>query len=316
MPRYQCQDTVERLHGAVLHLDRRDRAGRRHRRDQQAWGRSPEATPLSLAVVKYSEALYHWIGGIGDCGIRAAAEGLEISATHGIHMVDHHLIARKLFGALNCGDLKLSGDFFDRLESVTDGSMQLHMIKYQYHYLPAWHSLLKADFAKAHQQALTSLKVTDEAGGSAFHRAFSNITAAQALVCQGSFDKAKKHIAAVLTVGQELQSGIIEFNGLLLQAQGLIGDRHDDSSFKRGLTCLRKALMLGKEQGYQNTVVWYGPSIQALCSIALHLWHRDRLRPDTDHPQGTWCRRTALPYRELALAGTDIHPRRIQASGQ
>ncbi len=256
--------------------------------EQKRWIRAAGVTPLSRAAANFIEALYHWITAAPDFGADASTAGLAVSAAHGIHTIDNHLIAQKLIGALAKGDLAMAEELFSRIESMTAGSGKRYMINYHYFYLSAWKSLLAGDFSAAWRRSLDSLRLLREMGGSAMHRVFSTITTAQALLCLGHYDEAHPYIREVHRIASDVRSPLFELSGLLLEAQyffgrgggaGRAGAADSAQSRKRkpggtadtgrGIAVLRRALALGRSRGYLNTIAWYGPPVARLCAIAL-----------------------------------------------
>lgn len=241
--------------------------------DQRRWCGSPDATPLNLIIGRYTEALYQWISAYPDFGAGAAEDGLKLSSDHGIHMLDHHLHARMLFGALNSGDLDAARSCHDRLQAATEGSGMMQMVRFQYHYLAPWHSLLREDYSAALQQARDSLKVCDEAGGSAFHRAFSNLMVAHAFIEFKEYSGADERLSEVCRIADGIKSPIIGFTCLLSESYLLFrkasGPSGGESLSTRALEVLRRAMALGRERGYMNTIAWIPQVVTHLCARAL-----------------------------------------------
>lgn len=240
-------------------------------RDIDHWSRSPEVVPqhgIEAQYAKYVRTLYEWIAGVGDYGYRAATEALAIARESGIHVIEHHLTARAAFGALCKGDLPEGKQHLDRIHALAESSPTVRMHLFQYHYLPGWHLLLLGDAAGALKEAESSLIVISRSGASVFHCAFSLMVAAHALLALHRPDEARKRISEILEIARDFGSPIIEFSGLLLSAQSLLA-RGGAASAQRGLDLLRRALALGRERNYQNTVVWHPAAMEALCAAAL-----------------------------------------------
>lgn len=240
-------------------------------RDVAGWNRAlhgAQANRLEMHYAKYVQTLYEWIAGAPDYGKTAALEALALVESSGIRVMEHHLVARAVFGALCAGELRLAAELLDRLRELAlrSSSARLHM--YQYHYLPGWLALLSGDFAAALRHAEESLRTSREAATPVFHQAFSACVAAHALLALGRAAAAAPHVEMFQRVAGQLDSPIMAFSGLLLQADiELAGD--GAGARERGLKTLAEALSLGRANGYRNTIVWYPAAMARCCAHAL-----------------------------------------------
>lgn len=240
------------------------------------WCRAPEITPLSRSIASYASSLYGWVTARADFGMDAAAEGLATSAARGIHLTDYHLIAMLFIGAINKGDLEAAALQHRRLESLGADTLQQYTINYPYHHLTPWYALASGDYAEAYEKSRQSLRLIQETGGPAIPHTIIHSTAALALMYSGNAAGAQPHIAEVLRIAEALESPLIEFGGLLLEAQRrLRGNaqvrirKGKKAAEQEGLGMLRQALALAKSRGYMNAIVWYAPAMTELCSTAL-----------------------------------------------
>lgn len=234
--------------------------------DIQVWSRTVDSASgknVETLYALYVQTLFEWIGGIGDCGYGAAMDAFAIAEESGIHIIDNHLATRAAFGALSLGDLKNAKKYINLIRSVAPTSTLLNL-----RYIPAWYSLLSGNFPEALQEAEISLQFSRESRATGFYLAFSNLVAAHALLAMNRSDEARPCISAVLDIAGEMESPIVEFSGLLLQAQALLSSEAP-STQAQGWDALRAALALGNRQGYWNTVVWYPPAMACLCARAL-----------------------------------------------
>jgi LuxR family transcriptional regulator, maltose regulon positive regulatory protein len=232
--------------------------------EQLQWGRASEITPMNRGTVHYASSVYQWITASSDFGMGEAAAGLAVSAAHGVHGADNHLLGMLLIGALNAGDLDAARKYHSRLISLNADTLQPYRFKYSYHHLTPWLMLAEDDYAGAHAQSLASLKMYDEAGGSSFHRMMNNTTAALALFSMGRHDETRLFIEEVGRIAGMMNSPLMEFSHLLLEAQRLLPAKDAP-----GRETLRKAMALGKARGYLNTIVWHAPAMTELCITAL-----------------------------------------------
>ncbi len=240
-------------------------------RDIAAWSRAlhgAQTDRLEMQYAKYVQTLYEWIAGAPDYGKTAAQEALALVDSSGIRVMEHHLVARAVFGALCDGQLPLAAELLDRLRelAVRSSSARLHM--YQYHYLPGWLALLSGDFAAALRYAEDSLRTSREAATPVFHQAFSACVAAHALLGLGRAPAAVPHVEMFLQIARQLDSPIMAFSGLLLRADMELA-AGDGVAEKQGLKTLASAMSLGRSRGYRNTVVWYPAAMARCCARAL-----------------------------------------------
>jgi DNA-binding SARP family transcriptional activator len=240
-------------------------------RDIRQWSQASGALARNGVEAQYAgyvQTLYEWIAGIGDYGYAAAVGTLAIAEKSGIRVIEHHLTARAVFGAFCSGDLETGKKYLDRIHALAESLPSVKMHLFQYHYLPGWRLLLLGDATAALKDAESSISVSSISGASVFHSAFSLMVAAHALLALKRPDESRKHIKRILEIARNFGSPIIEFSGLLLSAHSHLATV-PSSSVQRGLDLLRKALELGRTQGYLNTVVWFPASMEVLCKTAL-----------------------------------------------
>lgn len=261
------------------------------------WSRSAQGgmpNGIEKQYAAYVQALHEWIAGVQDYGYAAAVEAIALAETSGIRILEHHLVARAVFGALCKGDLAAASGHLERIRLLASDLSVSRLHLFQYHYLPGWHSLLSGNFPEALQQAESSLRISEESGTSAFHQAFSSIVAAHALFEMKRLDEAWTYIEKTLDFARDFGSSIVEFDALLLQAMMDL-DGGDPANAERGLNALQRALALGREKGYLNTVVWYPAAIASLCCHAL------------EHHIEEWYVQNLIAKRGLVPASPPLH---------
>lgn len=239
--------------------------------DVRRWSRSAQSglqNGIEMQYAAYVQALHEWIAGIQDYGYAAAVAALAMAETSGIRVVERHLVARAVFGALCKGDLAVAKNHLDRIRFLASGSTSSRLHLFQYHYLPGWYFLLAGNFPEALREAESSLRISQESGASAFHQAFSRIVAAHALFEMERQDEARIYIEEILAFARDFGNPVVEFDGLLLQAR-VDMEGGNSSHAEHGLDALRRALALGRTHGYLNTVVWYPTAVASLCCSAL-----------------------------------------------
>lgn len=237
----------------------------------RGWGRqiaSASTSGIEAQYHNYVTSLHEWIAGISDYGLRVSIEALAMIEDSGIRILAHHMEARAACGALCNGALPEAKKYLDRLQYMATATQSSRRPYFQYHYLPGWYSLLVGDAAKALREAQQSLQWGRETGLTAFHRGFSTLVAAEALLDLQRRAEAQPYIETVLEIARDFGSPILEFSGLLLRAQNDLAS-DNASCHAQGLAALRQALALGKRCSYLNTVVWHPVAMAALCQTAL-----------------------------------------------
>jgi len=271
----------------------------RFARNIAIWSRAlhgGESDRLEAQYAKYVQTLYEWIGGTSDCGKTAALEALAFVESSGIHVMEHHLVARAVFGALCTGELAFASELLDRLRVLAARSRSGRLDMYQYHYLPGWLALLSGDFEAALHHAENSLRIAREAATPVFHQAFDAMVAAYALLALKRATEAASYIDMILQTARHLESPIIEFSGLLLLADAELFSGGEVNE-ARSLETLARALSIGRTHGYRNTLVWFPAAMGRCCARALlHDMEVDyakmlvcsrglRLPPDVSRPE-------------------------------
>jgi DNA-binding SARP family transcriptional activator len=161
------------------------------------------------------------------------------------------------------------------------------VVSCQYHYLSAWYYLLLGDCSRALFASKTAVNLALEIG-SASQEIICRLEMAQILKSAGE----RKNAALQLNLADELipQCGslTLEYSYLMAKAQFTL----DEDEESAGLEFLRRAMALGRSQGYVSMYYWWEPSVMArLCARALeegievehvrNLIRKRNLRPDS-----------------------------------
>jgi DNA-binding SARP family transcriptional activator len=225
--------------------------------------RTENSHPLFQTTLKVGESLYYSLTANFEDSRKAAEEGLEIAATTGIHIVDAYLLGYGAISAINTGDMEAADRFIRKME------ISLHQEHFWgrqfYHFLNAWKLLIRGDILNSLSHAEVSLRFALEAGVP--HTvAFGYFFCAIVLHKFKRDREAWNHLAEGHTIARSAGSSMVEFACLLAKAKFAF-DSGDDSS---GLLLLEKALSLGRDNGYVNTLFIWIPSMMAeLCQRAL-----------------------------------------------
>jgi LuxR family transcriptional regulator, maltose regulon positive regulatory protein len=188
-------------------------------------------------------------------------KGLQLSAESGIHLIIAYLTAEGVQASLTKNDLLRASKFLKDLEAMLQGAP--NMIRMRYHAASGLYHLLAGDAPGAifHEEEL--LKLAKETGGF-FPEATAHLYLAFTLFETDRQEDARSHIAAYRAM-PETPSLILEYTCLLAEAALALKEGSSGA-----LNILRKALNLGKKQGYVSPFYWWQPSLMIrLCKAAL-----------------------------------------------
>lgn len=226
--------------------------------------RLPTASPLMVLTWKWIEALIHNRSSESyPLSLQSISEGLKIADETGVHVWDHMLFAQGVYASLNKRDMAMAAGFLKKMEAALENSRRYGF--FQYHYLTAWHTLLTTDVSRAFLSAETALQSADSTG-MVFAKILCGLLMAQVLYEKKDYRKAAGQLSAANDLARASRSLMLQYLCLLKEAEFSL-DRNDETA---GLDVLRRAMALGKEQGYGSLFPWWQPSAMArLCGKAL-----------------------------------------------
>jgi DNA-binding SARP family transcriptional activator len=258
-------------------------------------GQPASTSPLLMIVKKWMEACVCNLGPAADYGsaLGQVKEGMKTARETGISFWNPMLHAQAVVACLNQGDLARAGNFLQEMRSALKSTQRV--VSCQYHYLSAWYYLLLGDCSRALFASKTAVNLALEIG-SASQEIICRLEMAQILKSAGEM----KNAALQLNLADELipQCGslTLEFSYLMAKAQFTL----DEDEESAGLEFLRRAMALGRSQGYVSMYYWWEPSVMArLCARALeegievehvrNLIRKRNLRPDSSgRPSENW----------------------------
>ncbi len=218
--------------------------------------------PIVRIWVKRAESIHYRCTVQHEKCLEAVSDGLELSRSTGIHVIDHFLLTQGISSALNRRDIKSAESWLGKeaLSYPVLGSWHRGL----YHLQRTRIALLRGDFTQARFHADLSLTSSVEAG-SPYTLGFAHIV--NSLVKHGlrNDKEAKEHLGQVFDIAQEIGGKIYEFSALLLEA---LFD-FDQGKEESGWTSLQKALTLGRERGYFYPYVDLPDGMPRLCIKAL-----------------------------------------------
>ena len=231
--------------------------------EEEDIGRS-SSFPLITEIVWRIVKISFYINTVADykTGLQLISEILEIAQAAGIYTLDPWLFALGAYCCLCKGDNGRASEFLRKMEQTPTISPRFTFL---YHHLKAWHHLLLGEVSTALVHSDTALKLTGEKGMVLFE-GHSRLRMAQILHSKGEHKKAKDQLAKAFELIRRMGSTILEYMYWMAKAQFAF----DKEEKTRGLESLRKAMILGREQGYINMIYWWQPSVMAiLCARAL-----------------------------------------------
>ncbi len=195
-------------------------------------------------------------------GIKAVSEGLQLSQSTGVHIMDSMLLGNLTEFALEMGDLKAAGNEIEKMFSLLGDAAPF--LKSFYHFIKSRLALFQNNLAQAaHHARLAS----DLAGkiGLGVNTGLCWLREAMILYQSGKYQQGTRLQKKALAIARRSKSRVIESKALLTAAYFAL-DRRDKTS---GLKLLRKALAMAKELQY-----YFSPDDDAavtarICAIAL-----------------------------------------------
>ena len=228
---------------------------------------SPTALPLMGVTWKWIEALmYNRSTESRELALRSISEGMEIAEKNGVHVWDQMLFSQGVYSSLNKRDMSLAAEFLKKMETTLEESRRHGLC--QHHYLVAWYHLLTGNLTRAALSAETASKLAEETG-MYFTKILCHIVMAQVLHEKGEYQNATTHLTLAKRLVKRSGSLLLEYMCLIKEAQfGL--DRDIGKTEPEEPVALRKAMELGRKQGYLDLFSWWQPSdMTRLCTKAL-----------------------------------------------
>ncbi|MBM4306527.1 MAG: hypothetical protein FJ123_07305, partial [Deltaproteobacteria bacterium] len=231
--------------------------------------RSRDAPPFLKIMGKTAHSLYYLVTGSHEKCMEAISEGMELSRSNGIHLVDQTLMWYAIMSSLNINDFETARQLLDRLASTlsripaSDDFLDVRN-RSIYHHASARYALACGDFTELTFHINLALKYCKQMGHNVIS-AITHLMSALAMHRLGRNDEALDQLQMGSLLSYETKSKLLEFNSLLIQGFFAF-DRGEEAS---GLHHLKMAFALGKGMGFWG-VNLYDPSIMAkLCARAL-----------------------------------------------
>lgn len=234
---------------------------------------SQSATPLAMITMRLTESFYYQFTAMHERCLEAVADGMKIARKTGINAGRYLLLGQGVLSALNTGDMLTARKWISEMVSSQEASNQHNQAFY--HYLLAAEALCLNHLPQAAMHVDVALKLAIDSKES--HTiTLSQVQMATIMHQMGNNKTASKYLSSAFRTVRRIKSRYIEYACLLLRSyftfcketEKYIG-REAGEWERRGLTLLRKAMALGRQQGYYITFIWRPPVIASLCGKAL-----------------------------------------------
>ncbi|MBS3809369.1 MAG: hypothetical protein KGY38_04360 [Desulfobacterales bacterium] len=225
----------------------------------------PEATPLSrLALPCMESFIAIWLEGEYEKALEKINTALQYAETNGVLVWNHMLLSLKAYCFLAQGKVAWAEESLAAMTGQLDISRK-HLYS-QYFYLLAWCSYLKDDRGVARVQAATALEYA-ETTGYIFPRILCLIQNSWILYETGDSKKARVLLSRAKELSLRTNSSMMTYASALIEAGILLEEGQEEA----GIATLKKAMILGRENGYITPPWWCQPPFMpGLCATALN----------------------------------------------
>ena len=216
---------------------------------------------------------YYWIVADWEASIRTMDEALKIAQDDGVHAFDSWALVNGVYVSLSLGRLEDGASYLRRIKACLPPGRTLGTA--HYHYMSAWQAILTGDLSSGFEHAKQSVELAHECGVP-FAEALCRLGLIQVLLERDEREGVAAHCSEAYRIARGMKSVILEYQCALTEAQTALGlsDRKTDlpskgSLAEAGLSALRRAMAIGREQGYVNFAGWRSSVMARLCAVAL-----------------------------------------------
>jgi DNA-binding SARP family transcriptional activator len=209
--------------------------------------------PLNRIRFLFNKSMYEWLAGDFSTCVQTVDEGMAFSKTSGIHIMDKFLIWNGAFAGFGMGDCVLMERYCTAL--ADQGPLLNENEKAIAYHIESCRSQLQGETALALNAAEQSLLMAG-ASGFVWSEAMIKISFGQLLLQTGEQARGGRLLREALHTGEKIDSKYIVFCALIYcAAYNVTAQKGSD-----GDTLLRRALILGKSQGYY-CLHWLAPAV-------------------------------------------------------
>ncbi len=239
----------------------------------QAWILQEDTKELARSHRAYPMAVIHWkIMNIlsrtctmtnMDTVLQDIEDVIITSKKAGLYIMEKLFLMPGIFVALVLGEFLKADNFIQRFKSALDNSRQHEYSNF--HHFTGLYNLHIGNIAQAKAHAEYALKISDETGY-VLATIVCRFQLAYILYELGEVPKGEEELSRTYDLAIKMKSRIFEFMCLMLRAKVALDLKKEN----QGLKFLRKAMSLGRQQGYLNMAWWWHPAMMAqLCEKAL-----------------------------------------------
>jgi len=223
---------------------------------------SRNAPPLAILNAKLAEVIYYRYSGFHEKCMQSLSEGMDLSREKGIHVHENIFLSMGVLSALNVGDSKTVRELLAKLEPSLSDPKSWKALRY--HISKAREALSRGDSGEASLNADSALKLVTDVG-TPLTSFFCHLIKTHASHELGKRKEALNHLAQASHLASRIRSNLLKFLVLLTKALYAFEDQKQEA----GLSSLRHALTIGREEGYFDTYIDQPKAVSKLCSKAL-----------------------------------------------
>jgi DNA-binding SARP family transcriptional activator len=218
--------------------------------------------PFVIIMTRLAEAMHYGFTGDHERCLEAVSEGVKTSERTGIFLLHYILLAHGASSYQNLGDHEAAQSILEKIASSTD-----HLRPYEkglYRFVRARQFLLRSELSAAATQVELALRTNMDIG-TYDPICLTYLLAAQVIHRTGKHREAWDYLHEAFLIAESVKSKGLKYYGFMIEAHFHF-EQGDEAS---GLVSLRKALTIGKEQGFLNTFVDQPAVTARLCIKAL-----------------------------------------------
>ncbi len=224
--------------------------------------KSRDTYPLSFIVWRSFEAGYYWMTASYEACLKAVNDGLKASEETGIHIWDFMCYLIGAMINMTSGNLEQAQIFLNRMTTVMNSTA--YVIDGFYYSMSMLISRLQNDVRRALEHAKTAQDYALKSG-MPWATAMGSFTLGTALLDNNESEKGLAHLADARRIAAHIKSNTAAYLSLISEAEYFLRRNKE----KAGIDALTRVMMIGKQQGFVNNLVWSPSLMSFLCAKAL-----------------------------------------------
>jgi DNA-binding SARP family transcriptional activator len=224
--------------------------------------RSAPVSDLTIFTIRTTQALVDFFTASFSTCRQRVFEALQVAEEAGIRTLYLHVMGHGIVAALSDGDQDTVDILLARMKDNLDRAADMDLA--YYYFALSWRSRLKGDLDGAFRTMAIAAPLLTNVNNLPSH-AIAHIALAELHCRRGDGDAALEQLLLARRFGERLQSQVVEFMCLLLEADIALEQGREG----KGTACLAAALSLGRRQGIVNMYWWQPDTMARLCMRAL-----------------------------------------------